>query len=140
MVFDTEALRHHVTLTYTGATVYFRTTDGKSVGPALKGSVDLLIDFTGPRQKQGIFYAKKLRRIARVAAGRNAGFFRKKIYDRVFDEKSQATTLPTEMLRKERVVQKAVLASVGVALTQAGEALPDRGKLTPMESPQFKKL
>jgi hypothetical protein len=140
MVFDVEALRQKIGLTYTGATVFFRTTDGKTIGAAAPAAVDLLVDFTGPRQKQGLFYAKKLRRMARVAAGRNAGFFRKKIYDRVFDEKAQSSALPTEMLRRERAVQKAVLASVGVALTQAGDTHPDRGKLTPMELPPFKKL
>ena len=139
MVFDVEALRQKVLLTYPEAAVFFRTTQGKPVGSVTPDRVDLLIDFTGPRQRQGIFYARKLRRIARFAVGRNAGFFRKGIYDRVFDERAQASSLPSEKLARERIVQREVLGLVGVAFVQAGDSAPDRGKITPLELPPLAK-
>jgi hypothetical protein len=140
MVFDVEALRQKVLLSYPDAAVFFLTTLGKPIGAAPPAHVDLLIDFTGPRQRQGLLLAKKLRRSARVTVGRNAGLFRKKIYDRVFDEKARASELPREVLTRERQVQKEVLALAGVAFVPAGDTPPDRGKLTPMELPPYGKL
>lgn len=140
MVFDVESLRQKILLSYSDAAVFFLTTRGKPIGASPPPHVDLLIDLTGPRQRQGFLYSKKLRRSARVAVGRNAGWFRKKIYDRVFDEKAQASGLPSEVLQRERHVQKAVLALAGIAFVQAGDTPLDRGKITPMELPPFLKL
>ena len=94
MVFDVESLRQKILLSYSDATVFFLTTRGKPIGASPPPHVDMLIDLTGPRQRQGFLYSKKLRRSSRVAVGRNAGWFRKKIYDRVFDEKAKASELP----------------------------------------------
>ena len=140
MVFDVEALRQKVLLSYPDAAVFFLTTLGKPIGSPPPAHVDLLVDFTGPRQRQGFLFAKKLRRMARVTVGRNAGLFRMKVYDRVFDEKAKAAELNSEVLVRERQVQKEVLALAGVAFVPAGDAAPDRGKLTPMESPPYSKL
>jgi hypothetical protein len=140
LVYDVESLRQKVLLSYPDAAVFFLTTLGKPIGLPAPGHVDLLIDLTGPRQRQGWFYARKLRRSARVAVGRNAGLFRKKIYDRVFDDKAKLAALPREVLERERLVQKEVLALAGVAFVPAGDSLPDRGKITPMELPPFAKL
>jgi hypothetical protein len=134
MVFDVEALKQKILLTYSDAAVFFQTTDGKAIGTSAPEKVDLLIDFTGPNQRQGLFYARRLRRAARFAIGRNAGIFRKKIYNRVFDEK-KAADLPGEILSREREVQKQVLALAGVPFVQAGDTPPDRGKITPLELP-----
>src|SRR5690242_16341766 len=60
MVFDREALRQQVILAYPDAVVFFQTTVGKSIGPNPPDQIDLLIDFTGPGQRQGLFYAKKM--------------------------------------------------------------------------------
>lgn len=140
LVFDVEALRQKILLSYPDAAVFFLTTLGKSIGLSAPGHVDLLIDFTGPRQRQGLFLARKLRRTARVAVGRNAGLFRKKIYDRVYDEKDKSNSLSPEVLERERQVQKEVLALAGVAFVPAGDVLPDRGKLTAMDLPPYAKL
>lgn len=143
MVFDIEALRQKILLAYPQASVFFRTTLGLDVGAATPDKVDLVIDFTGPRERQNPFYARKLRKMARVAVGRNAGFFRKSIYDQVFDEKAaspQASALPKDKLERERVVQKEVLALVGIGFVQAGDSAPDRGKLTPLELPPLAKI
>jgi hypothetical protein len=140
MVFDVEALRQKILLSYPDAAVFFLTTDGKPIGAAAPSQVDLLVDFTGPGERQGFLYAKKLRRRARVTVGRNAGWFRKKIYDRVYDEKTKMSELPREVLARERIVQKAVLELAGVAFVPAGDTAPDRGKITPMELPPFAKL
>jgi len=127
IVFDVHALRHEIRLAYPDATVFFRTTDGQPIGAAAPGYVDLLVDMTGPGQRQSWFYSRKLRRGSRVAVGRCAGLFRKRIYDRVFDEKSQSG-LPYETLEKERFVQKKVLELAGVAIVPTGETHPDLGK------------
>ncbi len=140
MVYDVESLRQKVLLSYPGTTTYFMTTCGKSIGAVAPAHVDLLIDFTGPKQRQGLFFSRKLRRGARLAVGRNAGWFRKSIYDRVFDEKVRAGELPKEMLARERAVQKEVMALAGVAMVPMGDTPPDRGKITPMELPPFAKL
>lgn len=135
MVFDTDSLTQKILMAYPDAVVFFRTTMGKSVGADCTDKVDLLIDFTGPGQRQGIFYAQKLRRMARLAVGRNAGFFRKKIYDRIFDEKERDAELPRELLERERWIQRRLLELAGVAFVQAGDTAPDRGKITPLELP-----
>jgi len=140
MVFDVESLRQKILLSYSDAAVFFLTTDGQPIGSVAPAHVDLLIDFTGPGQRQGVLFAKKLRRMARVTVGRNAGFFRKRIYDRVFDEKAKAKSLAPEVLTRERQVQKEVLALAGVAFVPAGDTPPDRGKITPMDLPPFLKL
>jgi hypothetical protein len=140
MVFDVESLRQKILISYPDAAVFFLTTCGKSIGALPPAQVDLLIDFTGPGQRQGLFYAKKLRKLARVTAGRNAGLFRKKIYDRVFDEKSRVKELPAEVMARERIIQRAVLEMAGVAFVPAGDTPQDRGKITPMELPPFLKL
>jgi hypothetical protein len=135
MVFDIESLRQKVLLSYPEAAVFFRTTLGKPIGALAPERVDLLIDFTGPRQRQGLFYARKLRKMARVAVGRNAGLFRKKLYDRVYDEKAQLASLPVDLLKRERIVQRFVLEMAGVAFVPMGDVPPDRGKITPLELP-----
>src|SRR6185437_14394959 len=67
MVYDVASLRHEIRLAYSDATVFFRTTLGKPIGAAAPAYVDLLIDLTGPGQRQGLFYSLKLRRSARSA-------------------------------------------------------------------------
>jgi hypothetical protein len=140
VVFDVEALRQKILLSYPEAAVFFRTTDGKSIGAASPDQLDLLIDFTGPGARQGLFYAKKLRRMSRVAVGRNAGFFRRRIYDRVFDEVALQKNIPTEKLSKERRVQKEVLALAGIPFVQGGDTPADRGKSIALELPPLKRL
>jgi hypothetical protein len=140
MVFDTESLRQKIHASYPDATIFMLTTIGKGIGAEAPSKVDLLIDFTGPRQRQGLFYARKLRSRAGVAVGRDAGLFRKKIYDRVVEEKARTPQLPTEKLARERVVQREVLELAGVAFLPMGDSAPDRGKITPTELPPFAKL
>lgn len=139
MVYDRDALRQKIIQAYPDAVVFYQTTMGKAIGAASPEQVDLLIDLTGPGQRQGWFFAKKLRRIARFAIGRNAGLFRKKIYDRIFDEKSEPS-LPREILERERWVQKKVFNLAGVAFVQAGETPPDRGKTIALELPGMQRL
>lgn len=139
LVFDIESLRQKIGMAYPDAAVFFLTTLGTPIGAAAPQQIDLLIDFTGPGQRQSWFYAKTLRRMARVAIGRNAGFFRKRIYDRAFNEKEKASTLPSETLNRERHVQRQVLALAGIAMVQAGDALPNLEKSLPRELPALLK-
>lgn len=143
MVFDIESLRQKIGLAYTDAAVFFRTTDGKDIGAACPARVDLVIDFTGPGQRQGWFYARRLRRMARIAVGRNAGLFRKGSYDRIFDEKSaervKDPSLPRELLERERFVQKKVLELVGVGMAPVGDTPVDRSKSIALELPALQR-
>jgi hypothetical protein len=139
IVFDTYALRHEIRLAYPDATVFFRTTLGQAIGAPAPAYVDLLVDLTGPGQRQPWLYARKLRRGSRVAVGRNAGLFRKGSYDRVFDEK-KGIELPYETLEKERIVQKKVLELAGIAFVPTGETPPDLGKTIALELPPMQRL
>ncbi len=139
MVYDTESLRQKILLVYPDAAIFFLTTLGKPIGSSAPRRVDLLIDFTGPGQRQGWFYALGLRGRARICVGRNAGLFRKRRYDRVVDEKARKD-LPGEMLARERVVQREVLQLAGVPMALTGEVPPDRGKQIALELPPMKRL
>ena len=123
MAYDLSALRHLVTTSYPDAVVYFENTSGRPLGQKSAGVVDLLIDFTGPGQRQGLFHARGLIRRTHVSVGRNVGLFRKSIYDRVFDEKKQ--NLPREVTERERFVQKRVLELAGVAVAPVGTPTRD---------------
>lgn len=140
MVFDLEALRQKIMVSYPDAAVFFQNTLGRAIGLQAPQQVDLLIDFTGPGQRQSLFYARTLRKMARVAVGRNAGMFRKRLYDHLFDENANPTEVPKEMLQRERYVQKKVMQLAGVAFAQAGETLPDRGKSIALELPAMQRL
>lgn len=141
MAFDPESLKKQILLTYHDATVFFRMTHGKPIGPSAPHKVDLLIDFTGPGQRQGFFYPRKLRSMSRVAVGRRAGWFgiRKRSYDRIFDEKNQQD-VPGDLFSRERHVQKQVLALAGVTISQKGETPPDRGQTIALDLPPMQKL
>lgn len=138
MVFDVNALRLHIKNTYPQAVVFFQTTAGTILSPKTpdhpKDNYDLLIDLTGPRQKQGIFYSKKLKKISRFQVGRNAGFFRKNIYTRIFDEKPIMSQLPKEIFERERIVQKEVLSLAGIALMPASTITADLAKTIAIDS------
>jgi hypothetical protein len=141
MACDVDGLRSRIHGAYPDAAVFFMTTTGKTLGTPVQGHVDLLIDFTGPGQKQGLFFARKLRRMARFAVGRNAGLFRKKIYDRVIDEKAPANARLQGMttMGREREVQRMVLALAGVASMPHSESAPDRSKDIALDLPPLVK-
>lgn len=139
MSFDVEALRQKILLSYPDGMVSYMTPNGKALGTPVPQRVDLLIDFIGPRERQKLFLAKKLRSMARVAVGRNAGMFRRRIYDRIFDEKT-ANSLPSDLIERERVIQRALLHLAGVAVVQYGDTLPDRGKTIARELPPMQKI
>jgi hypothetical protein len=140
MVFDIEALRQKILLSYPDSTVFFLTTTGKPISSPPPRQVDLLIDFTGPGQRQGWFFARQLRRMARAAVGRNAGLFRKRIYDKIYNEKAPESTLSKDVLERERQVQKRILNLSGVAFVQYGDTPPDRGKSIALELPPMQRL
>jgi hypothetical protein len=125
MAFDRESLRHQILMAYQDSAVFFKNTNGSALGAEAPSQVDLLIDFTGAKQRQSWLYSRKLRRISRFAVGRNAGFFRKQIYDRVFDEKLLSGEVELDLNEKERRAQKAVLALAGIAVAQQGDPTPD---------------
>ncbi len=140
MVFDTESLRQKIILSYPESVVFFQTGMGRPLGAAMPGKADLLIDLMGPGQRQGIFAARKFRKLARLCVGRNAGIFRKSIYDRLVDEKAPNARFPMEMLDRERFIQKQVLALAGVSFAPMGDTGPDLGKSIALELPKMQKL
>lgn len=137
IVYDIDSLRQHILAAYSDAATFFRTTQGKPLGVSSPQSVDLLVDLTGPGQRQGIFYAKKMRKISKYAVGRNAGFFRRKIYDRIFDEKASDVKLPMDVLERERFVQRKVFALAGVPLLPAGATTPDLSREIALSLPKM---
>ncbi len=140
MVFDLGAMRQKIVLSYPDAAVFFLNTSGNPMGLVAPDQVDLVIDLSGPGQRQGFFFARKMRKWARVVVGRNFGLFRKRLYDRIFDEKENASLIPHEMLQRERFVQKKVLNLAGVALVQAGDTPRDQGKTIALELPSMQHL
>jgi hypothetical protein len=137
MAFDTDGLRSLIQGAYPEAKVFFMTTKGKPFGPKLSGVVDLAIDFTGPGQRQGWFFARGIRRMARYVVGRHAGLFRKRIYDRVIDEKSSEFSSLSKLstLAREKEVQTLVLNLAGVASIPHSESAPDRGREIALKLP-----
>jgi hypothetical protein len=141
MVFDRESLRQKIVLTYPDAAVFFMTPGGKPNGTEAPGKLDLVIDFTGPGQRQqGFFFPRTLRGRARVIVGRNSGLLRRQSYDRLFDEKANLSKLPTDILVREREVQKQVLALAGVAFAQRGDLPQDLGKSIALQLPPISRL
>jgi hypothetical protein len=126
MAYDRSALTQKIQLTYPESKVFFMTTFGLAVGPTAPEQIDLLIDFTGPGQKHKRMLARSLRSRTRVAVGRDAGFFRLFIYDRVVSESKE--TLPDDLLARESIVQRMVLRLAGIPLSQKGELLVDLAK------------
>ena len=130
VVYDDASLRQKIQLTYPDAKIYFMTTDAFPLGEKLPASakIDLLIDFTGPGHKHKWLWSRSLRSRARVCVGRPAGFFREFIYDRVYPE-SKRTDLPRDVIERERIVQKEVLALAGVPLSHQGAVGTDLGRV-----------
>lgn len=130
MVYDDASLRQKIQLTYGDAKVYFMTTDAFPLGEKLPKSakIDLLIDFTGPGHKHKWLWSRLLRSRTRVCVGRPAGFFREFIYDRVYPETKQ-TDLPRDVIERERIVQREVLAMAGVPLSHQGAIGHDLGRV-----------
>lgn len=139
MVLDAESLRQKILYVYPNAAVFFMTTSAKPLGVAAPKAVDLLIDLTGPGQRQSFFMARRLRRMVKLAVGRNAGFFRKRIYDRVFDEKDPSISFPHDRIEKEWEVQIAVLGLAGVPVTPEGGLMADLSKSIALNLPPLAK-
>ncbi|MEK6706978.1 MAG: hypothetical protein AABZ06_14465 [Bdellovibrionota bacterium] len=134
LVYDIEALRHVILLAYPGTVVFFKSTNGKPIGVLPVGKIDLLIDFTGPGQRQCSRLVRKFRRTAKMAVGRSVGRVRAKRYDRVFNEISMAFNFP-DMLLRESMVQREVLALAGIPLVPCGDTPMDRSKSIARELP-----
>jgi hypothetical protein len=138
MAYDVDGFCARIHSAYPEAAVFFMTTRGKPLGAMAQGHVDLVIDLTGPRQRQGLLFSRMLRSKARYTVGRNVGLFRKRIYDRVFDEHGQSHLARLQVmhpLAREHEVQRQVLALAGVAATPHAESAPDRGKTIALDLP-----
>lgn len=133
VAFDMGALRHKISRVYSNAAVFFESTIGKPLGLARPARLDLLIDFTAPGQREGFFRARQLRRLVRFAVGRDAGWFRKKSYDRVVDESDLVRD--KDLLHRERVAQRRVLEAVGVGILPQGDTTEDRAHDIALELP-----
>ncbi len=131
IVYDVHALRQKILHAYPGAGLFFETPLAQQRASWCK--VDLLIDFTGPGERERYCQAKKLRSMARIAVGRNAGWYRKRIYDFVCDEKPG-------FFGEEGFVQRQVLNLAGVAWIPSGVPLPDVGASIALGLPSMQGL
>lgn len=137
-IFDNQSLKHLIGMTYPGAKIYLASTLGIPVGEAAPANVDLVLDFTGPGHRHKWFLARKLRANSGFLVGRPAGFFRKHIYNRVFDEK-QDPNLPRDVFDRERYVQTRVLEMAGIPVAQRGDPGADLSKEIALDLPPLKK-
>jgi hypothetical protein len=129
VVYDDASLRQKIQLTYPDAKIYFMTTEAYPLGEKIPtaAKIDLLIDFTGPRQRHKWFWSRQLRARTRVCVGRPAGFFRARLYDHLSTELTRKD-LPRDVLERERLIQREVLALAGVPLSHKGISGPDQGR------------
>lgn len=127
MSFDLYSLKNFVTQVYQDAVVFFVSTTGDAVGVEAPSQVDLVIDLTPPAARQGLGFARAMKSRSRYQVGRDSGwFYRKKYYTRIYDEFSvQEESLPTDLLVRERVIQKQVLKYAGLELRTHGGVRPD---------------
>jgi hypothetical protein len=136
--FDMPGLRSLITHAYPGAAVFFISTSSDSVGVEGPHKVDLAIDMTEPGAFQSIFFAMKIRSRATHVVGRNAGrFYRRKKYDRVYDQKADHTA-PKDYLDSERWAQRKVLELAGVPVIRQGGVTQDRSKEIALELPPLR--
>jgi hypothetical protein len=139
MAFDLSALRNFITHSYPGSAVFFISTSGDPVGVSGPNQVDLIIDFTRPGSRQGMFFASKMRRRGNYVTGRvTSGIFGRKRYDRLYDEAKDAS-LPKDYMERERVIQRKVLEMSGIEIVKQGGVTVDHGKdialsLPPMQN------
>lgn len=138
LAFDRDALQEKINATYSTANVYFVSTLGHPVGRVMPTDLDLVIDFTGPGHRHKWFFARKLRSKARFLVGRNAGFFRAYIYDRIFNEFKEPN-IPNDTLEREKYVQRQVLELAGVPISQRGQVNQDLSKKIAADLPRLKK-
>ena len=133
--FDQSALRNLITHAYPGAAVFFISTSGDAVGTEGPHRVDLVIDFTQAGARQSKFFAFSMKKRATYTVGRNAGwFFRRKYFDRVYDDASDRE-MPKDYLEQERWAQRKVLELAGVPVVMQGGVTPDRGKEIALDLP-----
>ncbi len=124
---DNESLRHHITLAYPEAAVFYTSVSGIPVGVDSPQAVDLVIDFTPPGARQHWGFARKMRKASRYCVGRDAGlFYRRNFYDRVY--KDLRTDSIKDFHERERTAQRQVLELAGVAITKQSGVGPDLGK------------
>lgn len=139
LAFDQSGLRNLITHSYPGAAVFFVSTSGDSVGVEGPTRVDLILDFTEPGARQSPFFAYRMRARGKHVVGRNAGwFYRRKKYDRIFDE-LQVAERPKDYLESERFAQRKMLELAGIEVIRQGGVTPDlsheiASKLPPLQS------
>jgi hypothetical protein len=136
--FDMPALRNFITHAYAGTAVFFYSTSGDAMGAEAPSQVDLVIDFTPPNARQARFFAYSMKKRSRFTVGRNVGwFYRRKNFDRVYDEKDSAiaSATPTDYIQKETWAQRNVLELAGVPVIRQGGVGQDRGKDIALDLP-----
>jgi len=125
MAFDLSALRSLISHAYPGTAVFFISTSGDAVGVASPRQVDLVIDFTPPGARQPFLFASRIRKRAKYVVGRDTGgFFSRKRYDRLYQEKMDAS-LPLDYMDRERSIQKRVLELAAVSIVKQGGVTED---------------
>ena len=135
MVYDREVIRLKIKMAYPTAAVFFWSTDGSPIGEKCPSKVDLAFDLTGPGQRQSLFFAYRVKSTARFVVGRKAGFFRKRIYDRVFEEAKVSQNALVDPFEAEKKTQTEVFSLAGIALGATAGPGPDLGKKIALKLP-----
>jgi hypothetical protein len=128
LCFDQSGLRSLITHAYPGSVVFFISTSGDPVGVTGPKNVDLVIDFTEPGARQGMWFAPQMRGRGKFVVGRNTGwFYRKSKYDRIYDQ-SLDSEIPGDYIESEHWAQRKVLELAGIPVIRQGGVTPDRSK------------
>ncbi len=128
MPYSIEFLMKIILCSYPNSVIFFQTTSGQMIKAKTPEKIDLVVDFTGPRQRQKKILPRQWKNMTRFIVGRNWGSFRKHYYDRVLNEASNHFYLPEKMLQYEKWVQRKVLGLAGIGWAQTSEIPKDQGK------------
>ena|SRR6185503_3441957 len=112
VVYSLDILREKILSSYPDSVSFFQEATGRMIGDRGPRYVDLGIDLTGSDDPQSFLFLFRFRREARLIVGRNVGFWRKRFYDRVFDENQ--LHMPKDSPEWEVQAQMGVLRLAGI--------------------------
>jgi len=112
IVYSLDVLREKILFSYPDSMSFFQEATGQVIGVRGPRYVDLGIDLTGWSDPQSFLSVFRFRKEARLIVGRNIGFWRKRFYDRVFDENQ--LYVPKDSPEWEIQAQMGVLRLAGI--------------------------
>lgn len=113
MAFDFDSMRLYISLAYPGSDISFASTSGKAMFGEKIGSVDLLLDLSGPGTMQSFLFPLGMKRKSKHQVGRAFGLLRARLYERLVSESDPA--IPKDLMEREFFQQKKVFELAGVS-------------------------